>query len=299
MPSDSTLAVFPASAVPAPPATATTTATTTATATATATAARRLRLAAAVWATVAVLGQLWMAVYVAVLYGGSALRGDFAAWNRVLPHGLAAGEPVGNAVLVSHLAAAAIVYLAGGLQLLPWLRRHAPRVHRWSGRVFVVAALTIAAGGVAMKFLRGRIGDPLQESALLFAAALIFWFAAQAYRSARARRFDAHRRWALRLWLAMGTVWFLRLGVFGWIMLNGGRVVGFDAESFSGPALVVIVWGAVLVPQAVLHGYFRAQARPTPARAGAMTALLAVLALATVAGIGIEAMAMSWPRAFG
>lgn len=299
MPSDSTLAVFPASAVSAPPATATATATTTATATATATAARRLRLAAAVWATVAVLGQLWMAVYVAVLYGGSALRGDFATWNRVLPHGLAAGEPVGNAVLVSHLAAAAIVYLAGGLQLLPWLRRHAPRVHRWSGRVFVVAALTIAAGGVAMKLLRGRIGDPLQESALLFAAALIFWFAAQAYRSARARRFDAHRRWALRLWLAMGTVWFLRLGVFGWIMLNGGRVVGFDAESFSGPALVVIVWGAVLVPQAVLHGYFRAQARPTPARAGAMTALLAVLALATVAGIGIEAMAMSWPRAFG
>jgi hypothetical protein len=262
-------------------------------------AARALRIAAATWATVAVLGQLWMAVYIAVLYGGSALRGDFAAWNRVLPHGLVDGEPVANAVLFSHLGAAAVVYVAGGLQLWPWLRRHAPRVHRWSGRTFLVASVTIALGGVSMKFLHGRIGDSFQEAALLFAAGLIVWFATQAYRTARARRFDVHRRWALRLWLAMGTVWFLRLGVFGWIMANGGRIVGFDAESFSGPALVVIVWGAVLVPQAVLHAYFRAQARPTAVRAGTLAATLALLTLLTLGAMAAEALAMSWPRTFG
>ena len=30
-----------------------------------------------------------------------------------------------------------------------------------------------------------------------------------------------------------------------------------------------------------------------------MTAALAVLTLATIASIGVEAMAMSWPRTFG
>ena len=260
---------------------------------------QRLRRAAAAWATVAVLGQLWMAVYIAVLYGGSALRGELEAWNRVLPHGLVEGAPLGNAVLVSHLAAAFVVYIAGGLQLWPWLRRHAPRVHRWSGRLFVVAAVAIALGGPAMKLVHGRIGDRFQESALLVAAGLILVFATQAWRTARARQFDRHRLWALRLWLAMGTVWFLRLGVFGWIMVNGGRAVGFDPESFSGPALAVIVWAAVLVPQGVLHAYFAAQRQPTRWRAGAMTAALAVLTLATIASIGVEAMAMSWPRTFG
>ena len=261
--------------------------------------ARLLRVAVAAWATVAVLGQLWMAVYIAVLYGGSALRGDLAAWNRVLPHGLEDGATMSNAVLVSHLVAAFAIYVAGGLQLLPWLRRHAPRVHRWSGRVFLLGAVTIALGGASMKGLHGGFGDAPQESALLFAAALILGFAVQAYRTARARRFDAHRRWALRLWLAMGTVWFLRLGVFGWIMVNGGKAVGFDPESFSGPALAVIIWGAVLVPQALLHLVFHAQANPTPVRAGGLAGVLAVLTLATIACIGIEAMAMSWPRTFG
>ena len=39
--------------------------------------------------------------------------------------------------------------------------------------------------------------------------------------------------------------------------------------------------------------------RPTAARAGGLAAALAVLTLATLAGIGVEAMAMSWPRTFG
>ena len=123
------------------------------------------------------LGQLWMAVYIAVLYGGSALRGDLAAWNRVLPHGLEDGATMSNAVLVSHLVAAFVIYVAGGLQLLPWLRRHAPRVHRWSGRVFLLGAVTIALGGASMKGLHGGFGAAPQESALLFAAALILVFA--------------------------------------------------------------------------------------------------------------------------
>jgi hypothetical protein len=82
-------------------------------------------------------------------------------------------------------------------------------------------------------------------------------------------------------------------------MVNGGKAVGFDPESFSGPALAVIVWAAVLVPQLLLHVYLRVQARPTPLRVGALAAGLGLLTLATIAAIGVEAMAMSWPRTFG
>jgi len=44
-------------------------------------------------------------------------------------------------LLVSHIFLGSLVLLAACLQVWPWLRRSHPAVHRWSGRVYVVAAL--------------------------------------------------------------------------------------------------------------------------------------------------------------
>src|SRR5438067_269147 len=93
------------------------------------------------WFAVAVAGQLMFAAYIAVLYGGAALRGDFAAWNRVMSHGHVAGASAGNAATGLHLLGAAIIMASGALQLLPLLRARFPSFHRWNGRLYLVAAV--------------------------------------------------------------------------------------------------------------------------------------------------------------
>ena len=52
----------------------------------------------------------------------------------------------------------------------------------------------------------------------------------------RMQLLDVHRRWAIRLFLAVSGVWFFRVGLMFWIGANQGAV-GFDPASFTGPAL--------------------------------------------------------------
>lgn len=45
-------------------------------------------------------------------------------------------------LLVTHIFLGAVALLAACLQLWPWLRRSRPAIHRWSGRIYIGAALT-------------------------------------------------------------------------------------------------------------------------------------------------------------
>ena len=50
-------------------------------------ASNALARAGQTWFIVAAAGQLIFAWYMAALYGMSALRGDWATWNKVMPRG--------------------------------------------------------------------------------------------------------------------------------------------------------------------------------------------------------------------
>ena len=93
------------------------------------TALNTLSTAARFWFLVAVAGQWMFAYYIAVLYGGSALQGDWAGWNKVMPHGLVAGDTIGNAAVAVHLFLAFVIVVAGPLQLVPGQPRGSPRHH--------------------------------------------------------------------------------------------------------------------------------------------------------------------------
>jgi len=253
-----------------------------------------LRFAAASWFVVAVLGQLMMAVFVIGFYGRAAARGDFAAWNKVLATGYVPGDAIGNVVLSLHLALVTVVVVSGALQIVPAVRRIAPRFHHWNGRLYLAGALVMSIGGLMMLWTRGTVGDLSQHVAISINAGLIVAFSAMTLRHALARRFDLHRRMALRLFLAMGGVWFFRISLMLWIAVNQGPA-GFDPKSFSGPALTAIAFGQYLVPLGVLELYFRAQRAGAGGRL-AMAALLAGLTLTTAAGIGAASMMMWLPR---
>ena len=254
-----------------------------------------LKVSAAFWYVVAVLGQLLFAAYVAGFYGRAAARGEFEAWNKVLPHGYVAGDTVGNLVTAIHLAFAILIIVGGALQLVPAVRRIAPAFHRWNGRVYLVSAFVMSIGGLGMLLTRGGVGALPQHVAIGINALLIMLCAGMAYRHARARRFDLHRRWALRLFLSVSGVWFFRIGLMFWILVNRGPV-GFDPKTFQGPVLTFLAFAQYLVPLLVLELYFRAQRSSLSSARIAMAAVLAVFAVITATGIVAASMMMWLPR---
>lgn len=258
-------------------------------------AARALNAAAVTCFSVLAAGQLLLAGYVLAFYGRAALQGRFEDWNTVLPNGYVPGATLLNALLGLHLALAVVIIAGGALQLLPAVRRRWPRVHRWNGRLYLAAVTLASVGGAVMVWAHAGKGDPAQHIAITINALLILMFAAFALREASRRRFDAHRRWALRLYLAAAGVWFFRVGLMFWILANRGPV-GFDPVTFRGPALVVLAFAQYAIPLALLELYFGAKAASTAAPRVAMASALALLTIALVIGIA-GAMLMLWlPR---
>lgn len=246
-----------------------------------------LRGAAALWLTVTIVGQILFAFYVADFYGRTAVQGQWKAWNAVLVAGHIQGDTVGNAVLATHLLCAVLVMLSGATQLIPAVRRFCPRFHRWNGRFFLLSSAIASVGGVYMIWTRQIAGDPFTgRLGMSIDALLILGFAVLALRDARARRFDAHRRWALRLFLAVSGVWFFRVGLMFWLAVNQGPV-GFDPDSFTGPFLTFLNFAEYLLPLAVLELYFRAELGRSPsgklAMAGGLTLLTAAMAIGIAA----------------
>ncbi len=254
-----------------------------------------LLIAAKAWCVVAVLGQLLMAIYVIGFYGRAAIAGDMARWNKVLPHGFIAGDSLGNAVVALHLLFTVLIVLAGALQLIPAIRRQAPALHRWNGRAYIFCAFVMSLGGLIMLMTRGGVGALSQHIAIAINAVLIMVCAALALHHAWARRFDRHQRWALRLFLAVSGVWFFRIGLTLWIVVNQGPV-GFDPETFTGPFLSVLAFAQYLLPLAVFELYLQARSARTEFPRMLMTLSLAVLTLATAAGIATATMILWWPR---
>ena len=259
------------------------------------TASNALARAGQTWFIVAATGQLIFAWYMAALYGMSALRGDWETWNKVMPRGWNAGDTVGNVAIFIHLLLALVVTLAGLAQLVPAVRRAAPSVHRWIGRVYIASAFGIAFGSMYLMWVRGAVGDFSQHLGSTFNAILLVLFAVIALRHARARNLVLHRQWALRLFMVMNGVWFFRLGLLLWLMIHQ-QPVGFDPKTFTGPFLTFLVYAQTLLPLAALELYFRAQRSDVAARKWAAAAVIAVLALATAGGVVGATMGLWLPR---
>lgn len=256
-------------------------------------AQKLLNLATAVWLVVTTIGQWAFGGYIIAFYGKSTASGDLAKWNQVLPHGYVKGDWMGNLVVGAHVLLAAVLVVGGPLQLLPFIRHRAPMFHRWLGRLYVTTAVIVATGGLVMVWTRGAVGDRVQHVSISIQTIYIMLFALLAWRHARARRFDLHRKWALRLFMVVSGVWFFRIGLMCWLVLNDGPA-GFDPKTFSGPfltALAVLVY-ALPVPLVILELYFYAQKESKRGIAIAvallifvMTALMAIGIFGAIAGM--------------
>lgn len=191
--------------------------------------------------------------------GASGLAGDPPPSRLVHPD-----RPAVTAAIFLHMLAGAALSVLAPLQLIGAVRRNAPAVHRWTGRTAAALALVCAAAGGVYIASVGTVGGPWMSAGFSTYGALMAVSAAMAVREARAARFAAHRRWALRLLiLALGS-WLYRVHYGLWELATGG--LG-RAEDFSGWFDRVQVWAFFAPYLLVLEARFAWERRraATPA----------------------------------
>jgi hypothetical protein len=223
-------------------------------------ARHRLARSARAWFVASALGQLLFLAFILLFYYRLTLGGDLAGWNaKPLITGHVPGDTPGNRQFALHVLLAAPMTAAGLVQLLPAVRRRWPAVHRWSGRLFLLAALLLSVGGLWLTWVRGSHLTLAGAIAISGDALLIVWFGTMAWICARRREFAAHRRWALRAFIAASAVWFMRVGYMAWGLATGGAGIG---PAMAGPFDLAWAFGTYLLPLAVLELYLRAETGP-------------------------------------
>ncbi len=106
-------------------------------------------------------------------------------------------NPVFRLGFYVHITSSLVVLTLGLLQLLPWLARRGPGLHRALGLGYVLGILALAApsGLILARFANGglaaQVGFALQ--------CLVWWLCTwKAYRTARRRHWPLHVDWMLR-----------------------------------------------------------------------------------------------------
>lgn len=241
-----------------------------------------LRRTAIAWFVLAALGQLAFVLFIAGFYGTRTLSGNPAAWNDK-PHitGYASGDRLGNAAFLTHALLGGLFTVSGLLQMVPRIRRNHPRLHRWNGRLYIVSAYALALGGLWLTWGRGSYLSVISALSVSGNAFLMLVFASLAWRSAVTRSFGDHRRWAMRTFLVANGVWFFRVAIMAWVILNQGPV-GMTRR-LDGPADIALQFGSYLLPLALLEAYFAADR----IRQGRLSAFVATLLLAATAVMAV------------
>jgi Predicted membrane protein (DUF2306). len=253
-----------------------------------------LRGCGVIWFVVAAIGQLAFIGFILAYYGVRTVTMNLAAWNdKPLIDGYVAGDNIGNLTFAIHVLLASVMILFGLIQLVPHLRRANPRLHRWSGRLFLSLATIEAVSGVWLTLVRGTYLSGISAVAILFNASLILVFGTLTWRSAVRRRYGAHQLWAMRAFLAASGVWFLRVGFMGWVLINQGPV-GMN-DHMSGPADIVVTFGSSLIPLALFELYRAAGNSRRISFKGIASLVIAVATLFTAVGVFGTVALMWWP----
>lgn len=231
------------------------------------------------WSAIALVTVVWISsaifgVYIIAFFGGAIPAGTLEQWNASLPNLYHAETPVASAGIGLHFFAGATLLLLGPIQLIGQVRRQAPAVHHWIGRIYALAAFLAGVGGLAFIFAKGTVGGWMMNVAFAAYGALMILAAVQTVRHAMARRIDVHRAWAIRLFaLAIGS-WLYRIcyGLFFAIM---GPEDGGHTTDFVGWFDYVMDWAFFVPPLIIAELFIRAR-RNGASTAGRLSASVAL-----------------------
>lgn len=162
-------------------------------------------LIAVVW-----ISCILFALKIFVYYGGDVLAGKPEDWNKGLPGLYDENYPISNSGIGFHFFAGAVILMLGSIQLVEGIRNKFINVHRWVGRVYVIACIIAAIGGLLFIFLKGTIGGTVMNISFAGYGLALLLCAILTIKFARAKQLDKHRAWAIRLYALAIASWLYR-----------------------------------------------------------------------------------------
>ena len=153
---------------------------------------------------------------------------------------------------LSHVIAASLALLFGVVQFLSGLRGKYPRVHRWTGRFYVVFVLVAGVAGFVLAF--DAMGGPIAGWGFGLLSVLWVFTTLQGLRFVRNRKFGDHRRWMMRSFALTFAAVTLRLQLAG--MIGIGQMTYADASLILAwscwvPNLILVEWLIARNPSAL------------------------------------------------
>lgn len=174
----------------------------------------RILLMTTVWVSAGLFGLYILAFYAAALY-----KGNLERWNEILPGLYDQSARKATMGIGLHFAMGGIILILGSIQLIDAIRVKYLTFHRWVGRIYVVASVLVAIGGLIFIVVKGTIGGMVMNIGFGLYGILMLLAAVQTYRYAVAHDTETHRAWALRLYaLAIGS-WLYRMDYGFWFLL--------------------------------------------------------------------------------
>jgi uncharacterized membrane protein len=140
-----------------------------------------------------------------------------------------------KALTLAHIVPAMLFMLLGPLQFVRSLRSKYPKVHRWSGRIFLTASAVVGVTGLTLAFGR-TIGGVDEKAAIGLFGSFFLIALAKALWHALRREFAQHREWMIRgyaIGLAVATIRPIMGTFFAAAMIRGHRP---DPHEFFGTA---------------------------------------------------------------
>jgi hypothetical protein len=160
-----------------------------------------------------------------LLRGTGVTFKNFEQWGGLLDGApLDTSRWVASAGIGLHYFMGAILVLAWPILLSARIRARYRRVHRWTGRVYVTAGLLAGVGGLS--FILGHGTFSWDHTAFALWGSVMMLSSVMAYLHARAKRFDPHRAWAIRLFAMVLGSWIFDLEFRAWEDLAGGAGIG-------------------------------------------------------------------------
>lgn len=159
-----------------------------------------------------------------------------------------------------HIIPGGIALLLGAFQFLPQLRSGWTNLHRYSGRLYVIAVLASAIGGFLLAWY--AIRSPATR--LGFATLSILWFYSgiMAFLAIRAGNIKLHQQWMIRSYALTLAGVTLRLQLYAlgkWLGLSFDQAYDVVAWFSWLPNLIIAEW---LFIQSPLPGAKRTAANP-------------------------------------
>jgi Predicted membrane protein (DUF2306) len=217
-------------------------------------------------------------IYIALRATGATIK-NFEQWRNIVA-GLpmpTASEWIANLGIGLHFVMGTVLVLAWPILLSARIRARHRKVHRWTGRIYVAAGFLAGAGGLSFILTHGTSS---RAAAIAFSAwgAVMMLSSVMAYVHARARRFDRHRAWAIRLFAMVLGSWLFDIEIQAWTDWAGG--IGMNADGASGPfdlaMLVLFFVPNLLVAEFFIRNMHRRLVLPPRLKWPAVAALGAV-----------------------